>query len=126
MAEVSFNYHGQLGERSGAGAVGLVKRVAEVKEGLRGGGEEREHVLEVVVVVRDGVLEMEWSYSAGMHKEETMRRLAQEYVAELEQMMEQVSAEEVADALSPSDFPLASLSQEELDGALNELEFEGI
>jgi non-ribosomal peptide synthase protein (TIGR01720 family) len=136
VAEVSFNYHGQLGERSGAGqagvagageaAVRLVKSVAEVKEGLRGGSEEREHVLEVLVVVRGGVLELEWSYSAAMHKKETIRRVAQEYLQELEQMMAAVRAEAVADALSPSDFPLASLSQEELDRALDELEFEGI
>jgi non-ribosomal peptide synthase protein (TIGR01720 family) len=73
------------------------------------------------VVVRGGVLEMEWSYSAGMHKAETMRRLAQEYVTELEQMMEEVSAEVVTDALSPSDFPLANISQEELDKFLAKL-----
>ena len=123
VAEVSFNYHGQLGERSEAGdaSTGVVQRVAEVKDGLRGGREEREHVLEVVVVVRGGVLEMEWSYSAGMHKAETMRRLAQEYVTELEQMMEEVSAEVVADALSPSDFPLANISQEDLDKFLAKL-----
>ena len=129
VPEVSFNYHGQVGERRGTAdttAAGLVQHVAEVKEGLRGGCEEREHVLEVIAVVRGGVLEVEWSYSAALHKAETIRRVAQEYVAELEQMIAEVSAEVVADALSPSDFPLADLSQEELDGALNELEYEGI
>jgi non-ribosomal peptide synthase protein (TIGR01720 family) len=119
VAEVSFNYHGQLGERSGGGR--LVQRVQEVKAGLRDGSEEREHVVEVVVVVRGEVLEVEWSYSAGMNKAETIRRVAQEYVAELEEMMEEVSAEVVTDALSPSDFPLANISQEDLDKFLAKL-----
>ena len=124
VPEVSFNYHGQVGERRGAGdttAAGLVQQVAEVKEGLRGGGEEREHVLEVIAVVRGGVLEVEWSYSAALHKAETIRRVAQEYVAELEQMIAEVGAEVVADALSPSDFPLAKISQEDLDKFLAKL-----
>ena len=123
VAEVSFNYHGQLGERSGAGAsgVGVVKRVTEVKEGLRGGKEEREHVLEVVAVVRGGVLELEWSYSTGLHTEETIRRVAQQYASELAQMIETVKAEVVTDALSPSDFPLANISQEDLDKFLANL-----
>ena len=95
--------------------------MTEVREGLRGGGEQREHVLEVVVVMREGVLELEWSYSAGLHKEETIRRVAQEYVAELEQMIAEVSAEVVTDALSPSDFPLAKISQEDLDKFLAKL-----
>jgi non-ribosomal peptide synthase protein (TIGR01720 family) len=141
-AEVSFNYHGQMEERREAGMAGIgagvgrgdvgetgervVKGVEEVREGLRGGGEEREHELEVVVWVRGGKMEIEWSYSEERQDEEEIRRVASEYMEELEEMMERVRREGVEDALSPSDFPLASLSQEELDGALDELEFEGI
>jgi non-ribosomal peptide synthase protein (TIGR01720 family) len=55
-----------------------------------------------------------WSYSRLLHARETIERVAGEQVKRLRQVIEHCR-EEGAGGYTPSDFPLAKLTQEQLD-----------
>lgn len=75
---------------------------------------ERRSVLDVGVALRDGALQFTWSYSAAMQDEAEVRALADACVAELGLLADWVSAPG-AGGVTPSDFPLAVLTQTQLD-----------
>ncbi|TBV11413.1 non-ribosomal peptide synthase/polyketide synthase [Stutzerimonas kirkiae] len=64
--------------------------------------------------VYGGELSLNWSFSREMFKAETIQRLAREYAEELKALIEHCVAEDNS-GLTPSDVPLAGLSQEQLD-----------
>ncbi|HEX8320473.1 non-ribosomal peptide synthetase/type I polyketide synthase [Longimicrobium sp.] len=110
--EVVFNYLGQFDSAPMAGA-----RLA-----FAGGARGREWsplnrrrcLLEVNGQVLGGCLRLEWTYSEGTHRRETVERLAE---ACLEALRATVAhcREQGAGGFTPSDFPLAELTQEQLD-----------
>ncbi len=112
-AEVSFNYLGQFDQTLGA-ATGEVALASERTGRARREAGEREYVLEVVGKVMGGELQVTWMYSAQLHKEQTVRRLAQEYVEELQRIIRHCGSED-AGGYTPSDFPQANLNQDTLD-----------
>ncbi|OLU26324.1 non-ribosomal peptide synthetase [Pseudomonas sp. PA15(2017)] len=64
--------------------------------------------------VYGGELSLRWGYSSAMYRQETIQRLADELVDELRAVIEHCSnARSVA--VTPSDFPLATLTQAQLD-----------
>lgn len=75
---------------------------------------ERRNVLDIGVALRDGALRFTWSYSAAMQDESEVRALADACVAELARLADVVDAPG-AGGLTPSDFPLADLTQAQLD-----------
>jgi amino acid adenylation domain-containing protein/non-ribosomal peptide synthase protein (TIGR01720 family) len=109
---ICFNYHGQWDLT--AGDQGLV----------RGGGagvgqniapeEPRTYLLDVTGVVNAGELELSWIYSSQVHDEATVRRLAEEMVEALQEIVEHC-AQPGAGGRTPSDFPLARLDQAAVD-----------
>src|SRR5690606_29322442 len=68
----------------------------------------------VVGGIEDGRLTFAWTYSPGLHREETVRALADAFFAELEAFVAHC-AEPGAGGCSPADFPLVPLGQEEVD-----------
>ncbi|WP_346396406.1 amino acid adenylation domain-containing protein [Pseudomonas syringae] len=60
-----------------------------------------------------GELRLSWTFSGAVFERETLQRLADEYAAELQQLIAHCTTEGVAGA-TPSDFPLARLSQSQL------------
>ncbi|MCF5332136.1 amino acid adenylation domain-containing protein [Pseudomonas syringae] len=60
-----------------------------------------------------GELRLSWTFSGAVFERDTVQRLADEYAAELQQLIAHCTAEGVAGA-TPSDFPLARLSQSQL------------
>jgi amino acid adenylation domain-containing protein/non-ribosomal peptide synthase protein (TIGR01720 family) len=64
--------------------------------------------------VYDGELRLDWHYDAGFHDPADMDALAASYRAELEAIVEHCAARGPRD-FTPSDFPLARLTQAELD-----------
>ncbi|MFF4674104.1 amino acid adenylation domain-containing protein, partial [Streptomyces sp. NPDC001279] len=82
--------------------------------GDRGGRERRSHLLEVVGGVQDGRLVFSWTYSPGLHREETVRRLADAFTAALADFVAHC-AQPTAGRCSPADFPLIALTQDEVD-----------
>ncbi|MCF8985899.1 amino acid adenylation domain-containing protein [Pseudomonas syringae] len=60
-----------------------------------------------------GELRLSWIFSGAVFERETVQRLADEYAAELQQLIAHCTTEGVA-GVTPSDFPLARLSQSQL------------
>ncbi len=77
-------------------------------------GGKRGHKLEINGFVADGQLHMEWRYSPDVHREDTVRRLANRFETVLVALIEHCMAPG-SGVVSPSDFPLARLDEEKLD-----------
>ncbi|MGH3903464.1 MAG: non-ribosomal peptide synthase/polyketide synthase, partial [Pseudonocardiaceae bacterium] len=112
LPRICFNYHGQWD-------------LAGAEQGLiRGGGgsvgqnmaaeEPRTYLLDVTGMVEDGALELSWLYSDQVHDEVTVRRLAEEMIQALREIVEHC-AQPGAGGRTPSDFPLARLDQAAVD-----------
>src|SRR5690606_7357561 len=65
--------------------------------------------------VYDGELSLDWTFSQELFDEQTILRLADDYAAELKALIEHCCRQE-SGGVTPSDFPLAGLSQVQLDG----------
>ncbi|RMV95586.1 Pyoverdine sidechain peptide synthetase IV, D-Asp-L-Ser component, partial [Pseudomonas caricapapayae] len=65
--------------------------------------------------VYGGELRLSWTFSGAVFERDTVQRLADEYAVELQQLIAHCTAEGVA-GVTPSDFPLARLSQSQLSG----------
>jgi non-ribosomal peptide synthase protein (TIGR01720 family) len=119
--ELKFNYLGQvdrvLSDRSRFGPAEEPTGRARSPRGRRG------HLLEVDAVVRDRQLHVAFTYSAGLHRRETLELLADGFVAALRATVSHCLSGQ-ATGYTPSDFPLAELGQDELDEALREIGFE--
>ncbi|MDQ3897571.1 MAG: amino acid adenylation domain-containing protein, partial [Actinomycetota bacterium] len=107
-----FNYLGQwdLAERG----QGLVRGATFGVGHDRAPEESRTHLLDVTGMVVDGELSLSWQYSEQIHDEATVRRLADETIAALRQVVEHC-AQPGTGGRTPSDFPLAGLDQAAVD-----------
>lgn len=118
--EVSFNYLGQFG--------GEQQREARFALNLAAGdlssspANERPALIEVIALVIDGSLHMEWRYSAQIHRRETVARWAEEALSNLRAL---IASSEPAHGYSTADFPQARLNQAQLDQVLALIAGEG-
>ncbi|HKP13380.1 MAG TPA: amino acid adenylation domain-containing protein, partial [Blastocatellia bacterium] len=110
--EIVFNYLGQLGQA--AEPAGLFRLARESAGPVCSGRQQRRHVLEVNGGVLGGRLQLNWTYSENLHRRETIERLAGAYKRWLKAIITHCASSE-AGGYTPSDFPLAGLSQEQLD-----------
>ncbi|MCA1681713.1 MAG: amino acid adenylation domain-containing protein, partial [Actinobacteria bacterium] len=74
----------------------------------------RAYLLDVIGLVEDGELELSWVYSSEVHDEATVRRLAEEVLQALREIIEHC-AQPGMGGRTPSDFPLARLDQRQVD-----------
>jgi non-ribosomal peptide synthase protein (TIGR01720 family) len=74
----------------------------------------RPHPLEIVAQVAGGELQMAWIYAPELYRGENIERVAEECRAALEGIIAHCQSPE-AGGYTPSDFPLAQLSQQDLD-----------
>ncbi|RSM46670.1 non-ribosomal peptide synthetase [Amycolatopsis balhimycina DSM 5908] len=112
VPQISLNYHGQW--TAGGDDAGL----------YRGWGGDlgddidperpRTALLDVVGIVDGGRLELAWTYAPDVHREDTVRGLAEQVVTALREIAEHC-ATPGAGGRTPSDFPLVRLSPAELD-----------
>ncbi|RZK13105.1 MAG: hypothetical protein EOO46_00570 [Flavobacterium sp.] len=91
-----------------------------VSKGVRSVESERYHLLEINAYVEEGQLNLHFSYSEQVHKQETVQNLVELYKITLHQVIEHCSMLESSE-YSPSDFPEAELNQDDLDNLLNQL-----
>jgi len=80
---------------------------------------ERPHLLEVNSLVFDGVLETRWRFSRSLHRAATIERYLERFLVELRALIGHCLSPG-AGGRTPSDFPLAGLSQAALDALLAE------
>jgi amino acid adenylation domain-containing protein/non-ribosomal peptide synthase protein (TIGR01720 family) len=111
-AEVVFNYLGQLD--SVVPRTALLRPAAGEVGPLRSPGAWRSHLLAVRALVAGGRLQLDCQYSAAMHRRETVERLAETLLAQLQRLVDHCLSRE-AGGLTPSDVPLAALDQAALD-----------
>ncbi|MFH9349067.1 amino acid adenylation domain-containing protein [Kitasatospora sp. NPDC017646] len=112
QCQVGFNYHGRFD--ADTGDTGLFRGWCENPVPDRSPEQARQCLIEVTGMIRDGELEFGWEYSANVHHEETVARLAEAFLAALEQIVEHCALPG-AGGCTPSDFPLAPLDQAAVD-----------
>ncbi|WNG29291.1 amino acid adenylation domain-containing protein [Cystobacter fuscus] len=111
-AELSFNYLGQVDGALAEG--GLLALAPESAGAQRGPGNRRPHLLDVVGAVVGGRLQLTWSYGQAQHREDTLARLAADFLTRLRELIAHCQSPE-AGGHTPSDFPLAKVKQNQLD-----------
>ncbi|WP_432079842.1 amino acid adenylation domain-containing protein, partial [Streptomyces sp. YPW6] len=117
---LSFNYLGQLdsGTATGDGPFTPVDEPAGRPVSLLG---HRAHTLDVNAAVRDGRLNVAWTYSSNLHDRATVTGLAEDFIARMRVLIDHCLSPE-AGGVTPSDFPLAGLEAGELDSLLDALD----
>ncbi|MFF9765686.1 non-ribosomal peptide synthase/polyketide synthase [Streptomyces sp. NPDC014636] len=108
---VGFNYHGQWDT---GGGDGLFRGSLPPAGRDTDPDEPRPYLLDITGVVQAGRLELGWTYPARVYDEATVRRLAEETLAALRDIVAHCARPE-AGGRTPSDFPLAGLGQDQLD-----------
>jgi non-ribosomal peptide synthase protein (TIGR01720 family) len=108
-AEVAFNY---LGQMDGVLNTSRLFEPAPWRRGRpRWDQERRSHVLSINGGISGGQLRMQWGYSKNLHRRDTIAAVANRFQRALEQIIE---GRQAPDDLTPSDFPLADLSENDL------------
>jgi amino acid adenylation domain-containing protein/non-ribosomal peptide synthase protein (TIGR01720 family) len=112
-AEVGFNHLGQVDGAVGAGAPFALAPEGE-RLPQRAASSRRPYLLDVTSAVREGRLEVTWTFSEALHRHETVARVAEDFLARLKALVVASRAPD-AGGHSPSDFPLAKVKQAQLD-----------
>jgi amino acid adenylation domain-containing protein/non-ribosomal peptide synthase protein (TIGR01720 family) len=115
--EVSFNYLGQLDQV--LAETPLFTVASESSEPNRSPLDERAHLLEIEGGIFKGKLQLSWSYSANLHRRETIESLAANYLKALRRLIAHCRAGQ-SPGYTASDFPLAQLGQEQLEQLLGD------
>lgn len=95
-------------------AAGAVLRPLALPASSRGPGNGRGHLLEVNAFVAGDRLELHWNFSRNVHLRATIEGVARAHVEALRELIAHCVAPG-SGGYTPSDFPDAGLSQEELD-----------
>ena len=117
-AEILFNYWGQLDrvlpEPSSFAAA------AEAAGPLASPAGARSHTLEISCEVRDGRLRISFGFSRNRHRRATVEGWLRGYASALRQLLDHCRSA-AAGCVTPSDFPLASFNQRQLDRLVGKL-----
>ncbi|MGY1918965.1 non-ribosomal peptide synthetase [Pseudomonas tolaasii] len=112
QAPITFNYLGQFDQSFGADA--LFHPLDESAGLAHDPDAPLPNVLSVDGQVYGGELVLRWTFSRERHDQQTIGALAEAYLAELQSLIVHCLTGE-AGGLTPSDFPLARLTQPQLD-----------
>jgi non-ribosomal peptide synthase protein (TIGR01720 family) len=91
-----------------------------ISKGVRSQDSERHHLLEINASIREGRLNLQFSFSEEFHKQETIQNLIEICGSTFRQLIEHCTSREASE-YSPSDFPEADLSQDDFDTLLNQI-----
>jgi amino acid adenylation domain-containing protein/non-ribosomal peptide synthase protein (TIGR01720 family) len=108
--EVVFNYLGQFDRVLSEDRWQAAPESAGARHNAT---QERAYLLEINAHIAGGRLHFSFAYNRNIHREETIQRLAADCLAELQALIAHCCAAE--SSFTPSDFPLARLTQQELD-----------
>ncbi|WP_260636943.1 non-ribosomal peptide synthase/polyketide synthase [Streptomyces angustmyceticus] len=112
---IGFNYHGQWDIAAGRPDDDGLYRAALPPAGQDTDPDEtRTYLLDVTGVVQDGRLELGWTYPPERYDEATVRRLAEDTLAALTEIVAHCALPDTG-GRTPSDFPLAGLDQHQVD-----------
>lgn len=116
VPEVLFNY---LGNTDRGAGTALFSEFRAPIAASRSVDARRPAVLELNVAIRGGMLHCAWSYNEEVHSKEVIASFDLAFEANLKRIVAYLESGSVG--ATPSDFPLADLSQDELDDLLDEL-----
>ena len=117
QAEVGFNYLGQLDRLWQDSALFIPAQ--ESVGATRHAQAKRSHLIEINAAVVNQELKIDWTFNREIHQDQTIEKLAGDYVASLRELIAHC-LKAGARGYTPSDFPLAKLSQPQLDGLFKE------
>jgi len=115
--EVAFNYFGIV---SRAGAADVAPDDEMLVGRSLGPRNRRQHLIEVNARIAGGRLQVKWTFATEFHRHATIDRIAQRFVAALQEIIEAGDGAS-ADVLTPSDFPQARTSREDLEALLRRI-----
>jgi non-ribosomal peptide synthase protein (TIGR01720 family) len=101
-------------------ATSLFKLTNEAWEPNRGLPESGKHLLKIEASIAEGQLQLSWIYNPNVYRQSTIERLAHDFMDALEILIAHCQSPE-AGGYTPSDFPEADLSQQELDALMAEI-----
>jgi non-ribosomal peptide synthase protein (TIGR01720 family) len=112
QAEISFNYLGQFDQTMPASnSFSLVQNASGPVRSPRG---MRRYLIDILGIMSNGQLYFNWIYSENLHQRSTIEDLAWDFIDALNALITHCKSED-AGGYTPSDFPEAKLSQNELD-----------
>ncbi len=117
QAEVSFNYLGQLDRLWQDSALFIPAR--ESAGATRHAHAKRSHLIEINAAIVNQELKIDWTFNREIHQAGAIEKLAGDYVTCLRELIAHC-LDAGAGSYTPSDFPLAKLSQQQLDGLFKE------
>ncbi len=117
-AAVSFNYLGQIDHVLGPSPLFALAR--EKSGAARSILAQRSHLLEINGLIREGQLQIAWTYSGNIHRNETIELLAEKFIKLLQSLIGH-SRNVEAEPFTPSDFPLAKFSQQQLSKVITKI-----
>ena len=109
---ISFNYLGQVDK--GLSGVLPLQKVRETSGRMVSGRVTFMHLLTVTAKTEEGRLQVEWHYSRNLHKRSSIEALAGHFIEALRSLISHCLSPG-AGGYTPSDFPLARLTQQQLD-----------
>ncbi len=110
---ILFNYLG-VAQPTNESTAPLWRRYDSMGQ-LYGPDNARAHLIDINAQVRDGLLTLRWQFAPDHFQEGTIATVADRYITMLARLIDHcLSTEE--DQHTPSDFPLANLQQDDLDG----------
>jgi amino acid adenylation domain-containing protein/non-ribosomal peptide synthase protein (TIGR01720 family) len=112
QAEVCFNYLGQFNQVLQESS--LFKLASESSGVTRSPLGNRHYLLEINGFVTGGNLQVDWTYSNAIHKEETVSNISQNFVQALREIISHCQSND-AGGHTPSDFSKAKVSQKDLN-----------
>jgi amino acid adenylation domain-containing protein/non-ribosomal peptide synthase protein (TIGR01720 family)/FkbM family methyltransferase len=114
--QVSFNYLGQFGPADEDWAL-----ATDLSAGAdRARAAHRAHVLEIDSMVVDGRLHVVWTYGTELHRRVTIEQLAARFSDRVRALISHCAGAD-APAFTPSDFPAARVSQDQLDKLMSKV-----
>jgi non-ribosomal peptide synthase protein (TIGR01720 family) len=115
--EICFNYLGQFDQALNTSFA--LAPAPELTGTEHSPSDQRTHLLEVTGSVVGGQLQLEWIYSAKLHRAETIKTVAHNFLEALRALIQHCQSPE-AGGYTPSDFPDVVLSEADLAALLAE------
>ena len=117
-AEVRFNYLGQTDQITNNSSLFQPgKESTGNNQSLRG---HRDCAIEINSAIANDRLFLDWTYSQGLHRESTIRQLADGFIETLRSLISHCQSPDAV-GYTPSDFPQMEFDADELDLLLSEL-----
>ncbi len=120
-AEIVFNYLGQFDHLFSKNP--LFKIRSESTGATLNSLEQRPYTFEITGHISAGRLQVRWSYSHNLHSQETIERLAKSLLSTIQELIA-CSESSLNHSLPLNELLQGGLTQEELDGILNEVNVE--